>query len=246
MATVAERPDVRLDTEPPRAGDRFVGSGLLLLAALFVSVQVMAREVIPPLAIPAVVYAALGAAVLWQARRWLVITTIVLIVAHVASSIPFLAEALAHPETPASFLPDALIIIVAVAVFAGAIAGLRGVVTRRPITLTGGVLAAVVVVISAVAASGVDADVLQAGDVPIEAVGAYFPAQVQVPAGGAVLWVDNQDPFRHTLVIEGTDVHVELPGSTSVRVPTDLAPGTYRYLCDVPGHERMTGELVAR
>jgi plastocyanin len=100
--------------------------------------------------------------------------------------------------------------------------------------------------VSVVAAGGVESDVHEPGDVVVEAVGALFPEQLQAPAGGAVLWVDNQDPIRHTFVIEGTDVHAELPGSSAVRVETDLAVGTYRFFCDVPGHERMEGELVVQ
>jgi uncharacterized cupredoxin-like copper-binding protein len=61
-----------------------------------------------------------------------------------------------------------------------------------------------------------------------------------------VLWVDNQDPFHHTFVIDGTDVREVLVASSSVRVPVDLAPGSYRFWCDVPGHESMEGVLDVR
>ena len=246
MSTLAQRSDARLETGPRGGGDRFVAVGLLLLAALFATIQILAGELIPPLAVPALLYAGIGGVLLRVTRRWLVLTTVALIVVHLATSIPFLVAALAHPESPASFLPDAFIVIVALAVVVGALAGLRGSGSRRHIWVAAALLATALTVGSVVAASGVDSDVRQAGDVPIETVRSSFPARVQVPAGSAALWVDNQDAFRHTLVIEGTDVHAELPGSTAVRVETDLAPGTYRYFCDVPGHERMAGELVVR
>ena len=35
-----------------------------------------------------------------------------------------------------------------------------------------------------------------------------------------------------------------VPVSTDVRIPADLAPGTYRYYCDIAGHESMEGTLV--
>jgi plastocyanin len=73
-----------------------------------------------------------------------------------------------------------------------------------------------------------------------------FPEQVELPAGEGVLWVDNQDPFHHTLLIDGTDVREVLAAGSSVRVPVDLAPGTYRFWCDVPGHESMEGVLDVR
>lgn len=244
MTAVAPRRDVATRPQPPDPrGDRFVAAGLFLLTALFIGVQLLAGEIIPPLAVPALIYVALGAAIARRGSRWLRITAVVLPLLHLLTSIPFLAEALAHPETPASFLPDAFIVIVALSVVAGAIAGLRRAATRRPIVLVAGVAALGAVAISLVAAAGVESAARQPGDVTVEAVGAEFPARVQVPTGAA-LWVDNQDPFRHTLVIEDTDVHVELTGSTAVRVDADLAPGTYRYFCSVPGHEAMEGELV--
>jgi plastocyanin len=246
MTTITKHAEAPLDSGPPRAGDRFLGIGLIILTALFVGVQVLAGEVIPPLAAPALVYAVIGVVVLRRAPRWLVVSTVVLIVLHLGSSLPFLAAALTHPESTASFLPDALILVVALAVVASAVAGLAGIDARKPVAIGAVVVAAGLVVLSTVAAAGVDSEPRQAGDVSVETVRTSFPGRVEVSAGGAVLLVDNQDPFRHTLVIEGTDVHAELPGSTSVRVETSLDPGTYRYYCDVPGHERMAGELVAR
>lgn len=247
VTAVAERRAPHLETGQPPAGDRFVGIGLLLLTALFTGVQIMAREVIPPLAVPAVIYLGLGMAVLRRRPRWLLIIVTVLLLLHLVSSIPFIAAALAHPETAASFLPDAFITIVGLSVVAGAIAALRKTRPgRRPITVVAGVVAVLAVGVSVIAAGGVESVVQEPGDVVVEAVGTLFPEQLQAPAGRAVLWVDNQDPLRHTLVIEGTDVHAELPGSTAVRVEADLAPGTYRFFCDVPGHERMEGELVVQ
>jgi plastocyanin len=109
-----------------------------------------------------------------------------------------------------------------------------------------GGLAVVAIVVAVAASARVDAEPAQAGDVVVEVVGFHFPDVITVPAGGSALWVDNQDLIRHTLVVEGTGVHVELPASTSVRSEVDLAPGTYRYFCDVPGHEYMEGQLDVR
>ena len=61
---------------------------------------------------------------------------------------------------------------------------------------------------------------------------------------GERLVVDNADPFRHTFTIEGAGVDVEIPAGRTVEVPLDLQPGTYDYICAVPGHEAMTGTLV--
>ncbi|MEX2621268.1 MAG: hypothetical protein WD250_13725 [Egibacteraceae bacterium] len=45
-------------------------------------------------------------------------------------------------------------------------------------------------------------------------------------------------------MIEGQLDAVELPANTDVRTPADLEPGTYRYYCDIVGHEAMEGTLV--
>lgn len=246
MTALTERPHAPVAEQPRRGGDRFVAGGLLLAAALFAAVQVLAGEVIPPLAVPMVVYAAFGFALARSAPRWLLVTTAVLLTLHLLTSLPFLVGALSHPETPGSFLPDAFIVITVVTVVIGALVGLRGRRNRRPLAGGAAALAAVVAVVSLVAAAGVSSDERQDGDVPVETVRTMFPAELAVPAGGATLWIDNQDAFRHTFVVDGADVHAELPGSTAVRVDVDLAPGTYRYFCDVPGHERMEGQIVAR
>ena len=74
----------------------------------------------------------------------------------------------------------------------------------------------------------------------------YPPVPGSDPApgtGGGSLAVDSADPLRHTFTVLGTDVDVELPASRSVRTVVDLPAGTYDYICDITGHESMTGTL---
>jgi azurin len=59
--------------------------------------------------------------------------------------------------------------------------------------------------------------------------------------------VENKDAFYHTFVIEGHDVKLSLPASKARRVEANLKPGTYTFLCDVPGHEEvMRGTLTVQ
>ncbi len=58
------------------------------------------------------------------------------------------------------------------------------------------------------------------------------------------LFVRNLDPYRHTVVIDGQVDTVEIPASSDVRSPIELESGTYRFYCDVTGHEDMAGTLV--
>jgi plastocyanin len=249
MAAITERPDPTPLTEDPSSpgGDRFVATSLFLLAGVLLGFQALVGELIPPLLVTGLIVLALGAALLRRRRRWLLITVVVLAVVQLAGSMPFIVSNLAHPESPMSFLVEAFTVLATLSAGVGAVLGLRGATagSRRPIAVGAGGLAAVAVVVSLFAASGVDSDAMQVGDVVIEAEMAHFPDRVEVPAGAAIL-ADNLDPVRHTFVVDGTDVHVELPASAAVRFEADLAPGTYRYFCDVPGHERMEGELDVR
>ncbi len=250
MSTTAARP-VRPSDRPaePVAGDRFVAGAMLTVVALLIAVQVLAGHLIAPLTIFSLIYLGLGLAIGWRRSRWLLGVIIVLTLVHLGGSIPFIVANLAHPESPASFIFEAVSGLAVLTVFVGAILGLRSghpAVNRRPVALAAGGLAAAAVVVSLVAASGVDSESQQPGDVPVEAIHSTFPAHIEVPAGEAALWIDNRDPFHHTLVVEGTELKVDLPGSTAVRMPIALEPGTYRYFCDVPGHETMAGELDVR
>jgi plastocyanin len=249
MAAITERPDpthLTDDQTTPR-GDRFVATSLFLLAGTLLGFQGLIGELIPPLFVTGLVVIALGLALLRRRRRWLLITVVVLAALQLAGSMPFIVSNLAHPESPLSFLVEAFSVLATLSAAIGAVAALRGATpgSRRPIAVGAGGLAAVAAVVSLVAATGVGSDAMQVGDVVIEAEMAHFPDRVEVPAGAAIL-ADNLDPVRHTFVVDGTDVHVEMPASTAVRFEADLAPGTYRYFCDVPGHERMEGELDVR
>jgi plastocyanin len=249
MAAITERPDPTHLTDDPTTpdGDRFVATSLFVLAGILLGFQAIVGELIPPLFVTSLVVIALGTALLRRRRRWLLVTVVVLAVVQLAGSMPFIVSNIAHPESPLSFLVEAFSVLATLSAALGAVAGLRGATpgSRRPIAIGAGGLAAVAVVVASVAAAGVGSDAMQVGDVVIEAEMAHFPERVEVPAGAAIL-ADNLDPVRHTLVVDGTDVHVEMPASTAVRFEADLAPGTYRYFCDVPGHERMEGELDVR
>ena len=236
--------------DPPTrsAGDRFIGGGLLVLAAIFVALMVLAGEVTPFWVMPAVVYLVLGAAIIWRAPRWLLIVAIVIPLLQVGTSLPFMIPGLTHPETPASFLPDVFVIITSIVVVAGAALALRrsSSRTRRPIAAFTTLLAAAAALTSVFAASGVSSEERQPGDVALTAADTDYPERVEAPQGGT-LFVENLDPFRHTFVVEGTDVRAELPGATAVRMKTDLEPGEYTFFCDVTGHEEaMKGLLLVK
>ncbi len=89
-----------------------------------------------------------------------------------------------------------------------------------------------------------------AAPVTLEAVDiAWNQTQLTVAVGGTITLVNlGQSP--HTFVIEGYNdaAPVDIPvGGQPVpwTVPPDLAPGTYTYICNVPGHQQvMRGTLT--
>ena len=92
---------------------------------------------------------------------------------------------------------------------------------------------------------------LSAADSTIEilAEDISFPEDVYETDAGAVgIVYENVGQIRHTLVIEGED-GFKLDVSTNGDVDQgiiDLEPGTYRLICDVPGHRPagMVADLV--
>lgn len=126
---------------------------------------------------------------------------------------------------------------------------------RRPVARSGkGPLVAVGLGVAAVGVAAVGGllgatDGPEAGDVVVVAHDAAFePDQLEVEAGPTTFFVSNEDLFWHTFSIRGADVDVRLATRGHQRASADLEPGTYEFVCRVPGHESlgMTGTLVVR
>lgn len=93
----------------------------------------------------------------------------------------------------------------------------------------------------------------------------FLPASVTVPAGVPVTFIlDNEDPIGHEWIVgdelthrrhrTGTEpYHADRPTERSVGALSSVRttvtfrePGTYRYVCHLPGHERygMVGTVT--
>lgn len=85
----------------------------------------------------------------------------------------------------------------------------------------------------------------------------FLPASVSVPAGVPITFIlDNEDPIGHEWIVgddlthrrhrTGTEPHhgerateQSIGAQSSVRTTVTFdAPGTYRYICHLPGHEQ--------
>lgn len=74
----------------------------------------------------------------------------------------------------------------------------------------------------------------------------FAAAPASIPAGEAVLAIDNQGAILHNVTFEGADVVVEAEGGQSASDTFTLEPGTYTYFCSVPGHREagMEGSVT--
>jgi plastocyanin len=93
---------------------------------------------------------------------------------------------------------------------------------------------------------------IDAGAQRVEIVGrnvAFEPAEVRIQAGRwTVVEFTNADPIFHDWMVEGlanVDAGARPGQTTSLRFVID-EPGSYTYLCTVPGHEEagMVGTLI--
>lgn len=216
--------------------------GLWLTAACLLAIMALVGEVIPPALLMALLLTGLGVLAVRSSARWVRWAGGALPLLLLGLFSPFLAGDLAHPETPASFAPSFVLTVVALATaVAGVTAALGRPVGRRRTWTVAGLVVVVGIALTALLGGQVTADVAEAGDVEVVAADVTYPSTVAMTRGGALLLV-NDDPIRHTFVVDGR-VH-ELPGATDRRVVLDLPVGEHPFICDVPGHEGMGGTLV--
>jgi plastocyanin len=203
-------------------------------------------EVIPPLAVGAVL-TVVGIVVVRRAPRAGIVVLGVTNLVMLVGNAPFAIDHLAHPASAVDFthaVVGSVGRVLAVTATVGAWRGASPAGARRFGVAAVG-LAAATVVVAAVAMLTASGDDAEADDVPVAVVEAAFPARIAA-ATGDTLFVDNRDLFRHTFTVEGTDLDVELPATQGVRIPLELAPGSYEVVCAVPGHDFMQASLEVR
>ena len=161
-------------------------------------------------------------------------------------NLPVIVDELSNPESAPAFI---LTLLSMVGVTLAVVSGLGAFFRWSPDVIGRvGVGAAGVFVIGAavslLAAANTPSDTAVAGDVEVvaEAV-TWMPDEITV-AGSGGLWLDNRDGIRHTFTIRELGIDLEVPALRSKRVDIDAAPGVYQFVCEVPGHESMTGTLV--
>lgn len=156
------------------------------------------------------------------------------------------SEDLAHPESWRGFVGSLGILLLA---GVGVLAGV-GLLREWDVDWADriGVSAAAILVTGVVlglgAASSLEDDVAETGDLAVTAVDVRFqPTALAAPHGPIDIFIENRDPIRHTFTVRALGIDIELPALTDRRVSFEAPPGAYTVICDVPGHERMSMTL---
>lgn len=222
---------------------------LLAVSLSLLAVIALARSVIPPLLIFGVLYLVLAALVFrMPGNKWIAGIAGALAVAGLLGNAPFLAEDLAHLESWVSFMPASVSVVAGIGAAVAAVLSYRNGPAEgvRPAAMTIVSIGIALLALSAALSVTASNDEAQAGDVMVLAEAVEFPEALTAAAGSVGFMVENRDAFRHTFVIEGRDVKLEVPSSKTRRVGVNLPAGTYTFLCDVPSHENITGTLTVR
>jgi len=218
------------------------------LIAVPILITIVAQAVIPPLIVFLVLFIA---GLIWLGRdeRKGTIMLGVLALLFFAINVPFIVDALAHPESWTEFIPNVIGLLSAIAALAATTALLRNRGTEKAAATLVRVLAVVgivAVVFSVIRTVGLESDTAQEGDVTLTAEDVEWnPEQLEVDGGGAV-FVENKDLFRHTFTVEDLEINEDLGPGQDLRVELAADPGEYEFKCEVPGHEDMKGTLTVR
>ena len=91
------------------------------------------------------------------------------------------------------------------------------------------------------------------GSMPSQTIGMYDiyfePRRIILPANTDVrLILDNKGEAPHSIDVKGQDIKMDVEPHTTAEVVINLPPGTYKFICDVPGHKQvgMNGVFVVK
>jgi len=160
---------------------------------------------------------------------------------------PFSFSDLLHPESWRSFLLS-LGMFVGAAI--GVLAGIGTLARWKPrsavsVGMVGIGVFGVGLLAAAAAATTVSNDEMVTGDLVVTASDVSFnPGTLSIPSGSIGIFIENEDPVRHTFTVKELGVDAELPAGKDRRVVLVASAGTYHVVCTVPGHESMSMTLA--
>lgn len=154
----------------------------------------------------------------------------------------------AAPSVLGAAVPAVLAVAAVFGLVASAARARSGTGGAAPVAL--GAAAVAVALSIGVPIAGADAVGAREGDLRVTTSDLAFSTERLVADAGDVgVVVKNEDLFWHTFTVNKLNANVNVPtGGTKRLVLEDLAPGTYDFVCAIPGHEGagMKGVLVVR
>ncbi len=190
---------------------------------------------------------AIGARALRTGKRSRVIAFTVLAALVMAANLAFAGD-LRHPESAASFAPALFGTLAIALALVGGIGLLRGWAPDRAgparwaaLGVFGiGVAAAIFI------SSMTTTELAQPGDVVLAVDGfAFAPGMVEVDLDEGGLWIDNPEMSHHAFSVPELGIELQLPAGKARRIDLgEAAQGTYDFVCSIPGHQSMTGQLI--
>lgn len=233
-----------IDENTTKAWMRVAFVGAIMMVAWSILLQALAGF-IPPVAVLGLIFAIFAVFLRGYRPRLGLVVAIVAALA-VLGNLPIILDDLTHPESAPAFILNLMSLTAIALMVIGGFAAFRGFPTNR-IGQVAKVAPAVFVVgavFSLLMAANTHSVPVQLGDVELVAAGvAWGPGEITVSSGNGV-WIDNRDGIRHTFTIEDEGVDLEIVGLKSSRIDLDLEPGSYQFVCAVPGHESMVGTLT--
>ena len=221
-------------------------TGAITMVVFAVALQVTARTVIPPVLMIGLVFLTFVPFLNGERRKVGVGAAIFGAAAYLAN-LPIILDDLMNPETAPAFILQLLSTAGVVLVIAGGVGALlrRSARTIRPLLFAVVGVFVVGVLGSVATAASTDSVAALPGDVQVTAQQIMWaPEDIVIDSSATGIWIDNKDGVRHTFTIPELGIDVEVPGLKSSRVDIDASPGTYQIICEVPGHQNMTGTLT--
>jgi plastocyanin len=194
---------------------------------------------------------AVGAAVMHRGHRLLGSLVLALLSANLLVwLVPATYSNVAHGDEILAVALPMLMVGLALSML-GAIGGLLIDAPPRAaaaVPMATGALVVGVVVVPALLGVG-ESHAVEDGDLRVSTRSMAFSTDELHAASGEIsVVVTNHDLFWHTLTIDDLDVDLRVPVRATRRLTFEAAPGTYDFVCAIPGHEGagMRGTLVIR
>ena len=214
---------------------------ILGLIARFIAFGVNGFDVLLPFLILPLVAAAIGAAIVRRAGAWALGVGAFLAFVLAGFSLGFDVRELALPASFFDFEPEVLLmfgsIVALVSCIAAMVSRRRG---RAVMPVRGEVVAtrvSIILVLVAAATSGIwtiasHSNASSAGAAAISTMtNSKFTLRSYSIAGGATIYVRNDDPIAHTFTVDALDVGVNFGPKDSKVITVPSKPGTYILYC---------------